>query len=373
MIPFQDLSKTNAPEMEAYLAAAGRVIRSGRYINGPEVKGFEDLLRAKTGASHCIAVSNGLDALRLILEGYKAMGRLKEGDEVIVPANTFIATFLAVTGCGLKAVAADVEEDSFCIDMHRLPVSEATKAVIVVHLFGNPCWNAGIMKTLRKRGILVIEDNAQAIGAEAMGAGWHGNNSTGNLGDAAAISFYPAKNVGAFGDAGAVLTNDALLAESVRKLANYGSTEKYRHEICGFNCRMDELQAAMLSEKLSRIEAITQRRRHAAGLYDACITNPEVIKPKIMTDGSKQVWHQYVVRHRRRDAFRDCLKEHGIGTEIHYPVACHLQPCYKNHPLFKTDGDLPVAEMLASEILSLPIADVTDEEIKYIADTINNF
>lgn len=373
MLPFQDLRLTNAAMMESYIAAAQEVLRSGRYINGESVRKFESDMEKDSGAKFCVAVSNGLDALRLILRGYKALGRLRVGDEVIVPANTFIATFLAVTDCGLKAVAADVDETTFCLDFRRLPLSERTRAVIPVHLYGNPCWNAGVFAGLRSRGILIIEDNAQAIGALSAEEGFNGSRNTGNLGDAAAISFYPAKNIGAFGDAGAVLTNDADLAAAVRKLANYGSAEKYVHELCGLNCRMDEIQAALLSQKLLTLSDVIFRRRKAAGLYEKEITNPEVIRPAIMSDGSRQVWHQYVVRHPRRDDLRKYLAENGVATEIHYPVPCHLQPCYKDNPAVSCPGPLPVAERLASEVLSLPIADVSRSDITLVADLINKF
>ena len=358
--------------MEAYIEAATTVLRSGRYINGESVARFEKALAASCGAECCVAVSSGLDALRLILLAYIELGRLKEGDEVIVPANTFIATFLAVTSCGLRVVACDVTEDDFCVDFERLPLTERTRAIIPVHLYGNPCWNQEAFSALRARGILVIEDNAQAIGATAKTEGFNGSRATGNLADAAAISFYPAKNIGAFGDAGAVLTDDAILAETVRTLANYGAKEKYFHTVKGYNCRMDELQAALLKVKLRKLPDIISVRRANAALYDTLIKNPRVRKPRVFTDRG-QVWHQYVVRHPERDSLREFLKTKGIDTEIHYPVPCHLQQCYAGSGMIATPSPLTVAETLAKEILSLPIADVTKEEIHYIANTVNEF
>ena len=355
--------------MEELVEAAGRVLRSGRYINGEEVSAFEREQGAQCGVSYCVAVSTGLDALRLIFRAYMELGRLREGDEVIIPANTFIATFLAVADCGLKPVAADVEESGFCLDFERLPLSQRTRAVIPVHLFGNPCWDADVFDSLRSRGILIIEDNAQAIGACAAHEGFNGSRLTGNLGDAAAISYYPAKNIGACGDAGAVLTNDHLLADTVRMLANYGAKEKYYHELSGFNCRMDELQAAFLRIKLRRLEEVSAERNRRARLYDALITNPDVVKPLIFDDGRRQVWHQYVVRHPHRDELRKYLLGNGVSTEIHYPVPCHRQQC----PASAQDVSLPVAERLASRILSLPVADPTDEEIHRISELINSF
>lgn len=359
--------------MEALAAAAERVVRSGRYINGPEVDALEERLCRLHGVDYCVAVSNGLDALRLILLAYKQLGKLSDGDEVIVPANTFIATFLAVTGCGLVAVPADVDESTFCLDFNNLPVSMRTRAIITVHLYGNPCWNRKKIEELHAQGLLIIEDDAQAIGALSAEEGLRGNRRTGALADAAAISFYPAKNVGALGDAGAVLTPHSDLAAMVRKIANYGSSGKYRHEVCGFNCRMDELQAALLREKLPRLEEVALRRREAAMAYDRAISNPSVVKPRIFSDGASQAWHQYVIRHPRRDSLRAYLADNGVGTEIHYPVPCHLQPCYQGHHLMKTYTPLPVAERLADEVLSLPIADVSLDQIEFIANLINAY
>ena len=353
--------------MPEYLKTVENVIRSGWFINGPEVKGFESDLAAAIGSDFCVAVSTGLDAIRLILKGYQELGRLKEGDEVIIPANTFIATFLAVTDCGLKAVAADIDENTFCLDFESLPLTERTRAVIPVHLYGNPCYDAAKYEELKKRGILIIEDNAQAIGAKSC------NLFTGNMGDAAAISFYPAKNIGAFGDAGAVLTNDEALAEKVRQLANYGAKIKYHHELCGYNCRMDELQAAVLRVKLADLKNEVSRRNKTATLYDKFITNPDVVKPMIFGNDSVQVWHQYVIRHSRRDVLREYLNKKGIGTEIHYPVPCHKQPCYRSNKNLVI-YDAPVkAEKLAREVLSLPIANVTEEQAAYVAAAINEY
>lgn len=372
MIPFQDLKRTHVEILPELLEAAERVIRSGRYINGREVNEFEEALARQTGVRYCVAVSTGLDALRLILLGYIELGQLKEGDEVIVPANTFIATFLAVTSCGLKAVAADVEEDSFCLDAERLPLTRRTRAIIVVHLYGNPCWSRRYEK-LHEKGILIIEDNAQAIGALNAHPGLHGTRNTGSLGDAGAISFYPAKNVGALGDAGAVTTNDEDLARTVRQLANYGSLEKYHHDLCGYNCRMDELQAALLKVKLAETANIITERKRRADLYGSLIKNPEVRLPVTTADGSVQAWHQYVIRHPRRDMLRAYLLEKGIQTEIHYPVACHKQKCYEGRESIRIYEAPVKAELLAGEVLSLPIADVTDQEIHQIAETINRY
>lgn len=372
MIPFQDLRKTNEVLMERLAAAAGRVIRSGRYINGPEVKAFEKALALLCESRYCVAVSNGLDALRLIFAAYKEMGLLRDGDEVIVPANTFVASFLAVTHSGLKAVAADVDDSTFCLDWTRLPLSPRTRAVLTVHLYGYPCWDAAAVEALRARGILVIEDAAQAIGARSARPGFRGTFAAGSLADAAAFSFYPAKNIGALGDAGAVVTDDSRLAATVRTLANYGAPEKYSHTLCGFNCRMDELQAALLSEKLPLASTTARERGRRARLYASLITNPEVTLPPLPSDGSLPAFHQFVVRHPRRDQLRAFLASKGVRTEVHYPVPCHLQECYNDHPLLLTPSPLPTAERLAGEVLSLPIADVSDADIREIAKLINS-
>lgn len=359
--------------MPELIEAAADVIRSGRYINGENLRKFEKNMEDYFHVPFCIGVSTGLDALRLILTAYKELGLLHEGDEVIVPANTFIATFLAVTHCGLKAVAADVDESNFCLDFKRLPISPATKAIIPVHLYGRVCWDEAVMRSLHDRGILVIEDAAQSVGARNPYPGFNGSEMAGALGDAAAISFYPAKNIGALGDAGAVLTADPQLAAAVRQLANYGSDVKYHHSLCGFNCRMDEMQAALLNVKLPLAEEVALQRRRRARLYSERITNPEVILPQMPACEESHVWHQFVIRHPKRDLLRRFLEEEGIGTEIHYPVACHRQPCYEGHPLLLTPAPLPVAERLASEVLSLPIADATDGQIDFISNAINKF
>ena len=372
-IPFQDLKESDKalqPEIEE---AVLNVLRSGRYLFGENVKSLERELCETSGARYCVAVSNGLDALRLILEGYISLGKLKKGDRVIVPGNTFIATFLSVIHSGLVPIVAEPSEKDFNLDLEHLDALSGVKAIIVVHLFGTPCWNGAVLNKARKEGLLVIEDNAQAIGAEASEEGFHGSKKTGNLGDAAAISFYPAKNIGACGDAGAVLTSDRELAQTVRKLSNYGSEKKYHHELAGFNCRMDEIQAAILRIKLRHLDEISRKRRETALEYDRKIDNPLVVKPKIFED-RKQVWHQYVVRTGQRDRLRRYLDENGIKTEIHYPVPSHLQPGLKE---ILTEGDTPlsypVTEKLVEEILSLPVSNITREEAGYIASIINNF
>lgn len=368
-IPFQDLRDTDTdirPEIEA---AVVDVIRSGRYLNGPQTEALEQEIARCCGTSLCVAVSTGLDALRLIFRAYIENGILRPGDEVIVPDNTFIATFLAVSDAGLRPVAAEPSPLTRNLDLDHLPLSPATRAIVPVHLYGTPCWNPEIMHQLRQRGIIVVEDNAQAIGARAADPGFSGSCSTGSLGDAAAISFYPAKNIGAMGDAGAVTTSDQQLATTIRELANYGSLKKYNHRLRGFNCRMDEMQAAILRIRLRRLEEVIRHRAEIAAIYDSAITNPEITRP-VVDPALRQVWHQYVILSTRRDELRDYLDARGIGTEIHYPVPAHLQPCYADTPL---GGPFPVAERLAAESLSLPIANISKEEALIVADAINSF
>ena len=368
-IPFQDLRQTDPVLIRALEEAAVGVIRSGRYINGENVSLFEQELAAASHTEHAVATSTGLDALRLILRAYIAIGRLRPGDEVVIPANTFIATFLAVTDAGLRPVAAEPDPITFGLDFRKLPVTSRTRAVIPVHLYGTPCWDAQACDTLHQKDILIIEDNAQAIGAEAHCPGLHDSRTTGSLGDAAAVSFYPAKNIGALGDAGAVTTSDPVLAKTIRELANYGGLEKYSHRICGYNCRMDEIQAAMLRVKLPLLQQINNQRRHTASSYDTLINNPRVLKPAILTDRI-QVWHQYVVRCEHRDQLRQYLQSQGIGTEIHYALPAHLQPCYRES---MSAIHLPTAEQMAKTILSLPRACVSDDEAAAVAHAINEF
>lgn len=369
--PFLDLSAVNAPDLAAMEAAACDVIRSGYYLRGPQTAAFESELAAIHGEGmHAIAVSNGLDALRLILRAYLELGRLKPGDEVLYPANTYIASVLPISELGLRPVAVEPDPATMNIDLSRIEghLTARTKAIMLVHLYGNPCWDSTVMNKLRDSGILVIEDNAQAIGARAAEEGFNGSHLTGALGDAAGFSFYPTKNIGALGDAGAVMTSDKTLADTVRALANYGSDTRYHNIYRGYNCRMDELQAAMLRVRLRRLDEIIENRNAAADVYSRSLTLPQLILPSV-APGDTHVWHQYVVRHPRRDRLREYLKENGVGTDIHYAIPPHRQPCYAD-----TDfGPLPVADRLAETVVSLPIAAVSPTDAAEIAEIINGF
>ena len=369
--PFLDLALANGPYMDELKAAACEVIERGRYLHSTQTEQFEEEIAALCEARHCVSVSNGLDALRLILRAYKEMGIMRDGDEVIVPANTYVASVLAISDNGLVPVLCDPREDTMNLDSSLLEslITPRTRAIMPVHLYGTPCWDTALMQAARNHGLRIIEDNAQAIGAKSNIAGLNGTFITGGLGDAAGISFYPTKNLGALGDGGAVVTNDDALATTVRALANYGSDRRYHNIYPGYNCRLDEIQAAMLRVKLRYLEKENETRAAVARAYHDAIDNPRVKAPVIFEE-LKQIWHQYVVRVENRDAFRAHLADNGVGTDIHYATPPHRQPCY--HQL--AHGPLPVTERLAGEVVSLPIAHpITPDDARAIASIINRF
>lgn len=369
--PFLDLAVCNAPYISELRDAALSVIDSGRYIGGGEVAALERDLSSLTGAPFAVGVSNGLDALRLIFRGYIELGRLRPGDEVIVPANTYIASVLAVTDCGLKPVFVEPSPATLNLDssLVEAAISPRTRAVLPVHLYGRACWDDTLASVVRRHDLIVVEDNAQAIGAEASTNGLFGNRFTGALGHAAAFSFYPTKNIGALGDAGAVTTFDEKLARAVRALSNYGSDRRYHNIYDGFNCRLDPIQAAMIRVKLRHIDDETDHRRLLAAIYSTAITNPKVILP-LRDDPDNSVWHQYVVRVPDRDAFRRYLLDHGVETDVHYAVPPHLQPCYSGYASL----DLPVTCSIADTVVSLPVSRCTTEsDAREIAAIINGY
>lgn len=364
--PFLDLGTVNAPYLDELRVAIDRVLSSGRYIGGPEVERFEATLVAISGAAYAIGVSNGLDALRLIFRAYIAMGRLRPGDTVIVPDNTYIASVLAISDAGLRPVLADVSPDTLNLDIPSLEkyYTPEVKAVLTVHLYGRPCYDDELRNFVDRHNLLLIEDNAQAIGALSADG-----RPTGSLGHAAAFSFYPTKNVGALGDAGAVTSSDAELARTVRALANYGSDTRYHNIYRGFNCRLDPIQAAVLNAKLPYLEKENARRRALASVYDAEITNPHVVKP-LMASPDNCVWHQYCILSDSRDALQAFLAENGVGTDINYPVPVHLQPCYSEYAALS----LPVATSLAQRLLCLPVSSCTSvEDAAEISKIINSY
>lgn len=354
--PFLDLGSVNEPYTGELIEAAERVIRSGRYIGGPEVEAFESMLGEMLGAPCVIGVSNGLDALRLILRAYCEMGVFRKGDEIIYPANTYIASVLAISDAGLTPVAVDVDEKTMNLDTALLAsaITPRTRGIMTVHLYGRVAWDSSLVDCAREHGLKIIEDCAQALGARTLAVGLHDSPHAGALGDAAGISFYPTKNVGALGDGGAVVTHDVELAKTVRALANYGTESRYHNIYQGFNCRLDPLQAAFLRVKLPYLSRENADRFARALAYQRTISRPDIILPYMSTEVTDNVWHQYVVRvaDGKRDLLRQKLAECGVGTDIHYAVPPHCQPCYSE----LSHGPLPVTERLAGEILSLPIA-----------------
>lgn len=373
-IPFLSLKDIDAPIAAELKEAAHRVIDSGIYLHGENTHAFEAALASKCGVPFCVGVSNGLDALRLIFRALIETGRLAHGDGVLVPANTYIASILPLTEFRLNPVLIEPDPTTFGIDwqkamkrFHEYGDKLRIRALLTVHLYGNPSWNENVASTLRSNGVTIVEDNAQAIGASVKRASgeWI---STGALGDAAAFSFYPTKNIGALGDAGAVTTSCAEIADTVRAIANYGCDRRYHNVYCGYNCRLDEMQAALLRVKLHRLEEISGARRHTAGIYLDSISNPDVTLPTLIPD-THQVWHQFPILCKHRDELRDFLSVQGIATDIHYAVPPHLQPCYEG----RFSGSFPVTESIADRIVSLPIAGISDEDTKKVARAVTDF
>lgn len=348
-IPFLDL-KTPHFELRTELENAfDRTLNSGWYIHGNECKLFEQEFAAYCEAQHCIGVGNGLDALHLILRAYG----IGEGDEVIVPSNTYIATWLAASYAGATPVPVEPDARTYNIDpaLIEAAITPRTKAIMAVHLYGQPADMDPINAIAQKHGLKVIEDAAQAHGARYKG------RRVGTLGDAAGFSFYPGKNLGAIGDGGAVTTNDAALAQKVRELGNYGSKVKYHNEVKGYNSRLDELQAAFLREKLKVLDAWNEKRKHIAADYLQQLDGNKLGLPYV-PEWANPVWHLFVVRTSRRDALQASLATHGIGTMIHYPIPPHLQPAYAELNIKK--GSLPIAEAIHEEVLSLPMGPTMD-------------
>lgn len=362
-IPFLDL-KSPYKELKRELDAAyKRVMKGGWYILGSEVEAFEREFAEYCGVKHCIGVGNGLEALHLIL---RACG-IGLGDEVIVPANTYIATWLAVTYSGANPVPIEPDERTYNLGPERIEmaITKRTKAIMPVHLYGQPAEMDPIIGIANRHSLKVIEDAAQAHGAR------YKERKVGNLGDAAGFSFYPGKNLGALGDAGAVTTNDDVLAENIRSLRNYGSHKKYINDIIGYNSRLDELHAAFLRVKLKYLEQWNNRRRILADSYTVLLKESQLILPYV-PDYADPVWHLYVIRSKERDQLQKHLTEHGIGTLIHYPIPPHLQKAYARLGFKK--GDFPLAERLANEVLSLPMGPhMSDEDVKMVAKELLKF
>lgn len=375
-VPFVPLKEMHDSIRPVLHEAARRVIDSGCYINGPETEAFSHEISEVLGLHNVVPVSNGLDALRLIIRGYIEAGNIRPGDEVLIPSNTYIASLLPLMEFSLKPVLVRPSLSTFGIDWEAAEklVTDKTRALLTVHLYGTPSWDFEIADRLREKGIIIIEDNAQAIGAAISNPATGRKFFTGALGDAAAFSFYPTKNIGALGDAGLVATKGPELAATVKSLANYGSTERYKNRYVGFNCRMDELQAAILRYKLTKLSDTTARRQRSAEHYDRLINHPAVAKPSFLI-GTEQVWHQYVVRTSLRAELRKHLADHGVATDVHYPVSLFNQECVKSFrpPLEEIGDTAENSQLLSDSLISLPIADVSKEDIEYISELINNY
>lgn len=345
MLPFLDLKSINKQIEPELRKAFTRVLDSGWYILGEELNEFEKEYAEYCGTQYCIGVGNGLEALHLILRAYG----IGEGDEVIVPSNTYIATWLAVNYVGATPIPVEPILETYNIDPSRLvdAISPRTKAIIAVHLYGQPADMDAINLVATKYNLKVIEDAAQAHGAQYKG------RCTGSLGDAAGFSFYPGKNLGALGDAGAVTTNDPELAERISVLRNYGSHEKYHNEIKGYNSRLDELQAAFLREKLKLLDIHNSLRTEIANEYKTQLKDLSILTLPDIEEWAVSVWHLFVIRCDNRDILAKELKEKGIDTMIHYPIAPHLQPAYKDMGIM--EGGLPISEKIHREVVSLPI------------------
>jgi dTDP-4-amino-4,6-dideoxygalactose transaminase len=372
MIKFLDLQKINAQYADELKKAASDVIDSGWFLMGERLTSFENKLSDFIGVQHTVGLANGLDALRLILKAYIDMGIMSEGDEVIVPANTYIASLLAISDNRLIPVLVEPNALSFNLDIDLIEshITPKTKAIMIVHLYGQVSWSDKLSALAKKYNLKIIEDNAQAIGAE-----WNGIKS-GNLGDAAGFSFYPGKNLGALGDAGAMTTNDSELAERVRALGNYGTRKKYVNEYQGLNSRLDEIQAAFLEVKLKYINTENQYRRQLASLYLNGINNPLIILPFPentvfeTTENKEHVWHLFVIRTKDRDRLQKYLAENDVQTLIHYPIPPNKQLAYKemNHL------EYPITNAIHDEVLSLPISPVTsEEEVNKVIELLNSF
>lgn len=369
MIPFLDLKAINAQYRDKLLAACTQVIDSGWYISGKEVEDFERKFADYCGTQYAIGVATGLDALILTLRAWKELGRLNEGDEVIVPSNTYIASILAISQNNLKPVLVEPDIHTFNIDTKKIEaaITDRTKAILPVHLYGQLAEMPEIMGIAKKYNLLVLEDSAQAHGAEIDG------KKAGSWGDASGFSFYPGKNLGALGDAGAITTNDAELAHMLKAIRNYGSHEKYKNLVPGVNSRLDEIQAAILNVKLQFLDQENQYRRHIADLYLKEIQNPAIELPltniNAETD-TQHVWHLFVIRTPHREQLQKHLAEHGVQTLIHYPIPPHKQQAYQEWNNF----NLPISEQIHAEVLSLPIGPTLSiDEAKQVVQLCNGF
>ncbi|MDM5148124.1 DegT/DnrJ/EryC1/StrS family aminotransferase [Candidatus Persebacteraceae bacterium Df01] len=368
MQPFLDLKAINERQHKELSAAASRVITSGWYVLGEEVTAFEREFANYCGARHCVGVASGLDALTLMLRATILQGRLQPGDEIVVPANTYIATILAASSTGLvpRPVEPDANTHNLCPQNTIAAITSRTRAIIVVHLYGLAAPMGALRTIADEHGLLLFEDAAQAHGAKISG------QSLGGQSTAAAFSFYPGKNLGALGDGGALITEDDEIADTVHTLRNYGSTQKYKNYYIGVNSRLDELQAALLRVKLPLLDSDNARRRAIARRYAIGINNPLVQIPEMPADELSHVWHLFVVRCRWRGELAAHLRNAGVGTLVHYPIPPHQQRAYADSPL--AAFQLPLTEQLANEVLSLPISPVmSDAATDAVITAVNAF
>ena len=365
MIPFLSLKDVTALHGAEINEAVTRVVNNGWYLQGKENERFEENYAKYIGTKYCIGCANGLDALIWILRAYIEMGMMRPGDEVIVPANTYIASILAITENGLKPVLVEPKMETYQIDDSKIEeaITDRTKAIMIVHLYGQCAYTEKIGELCKKYNLKLIEDNAQAHGCKFYG------KRTGSLGDVAGHSFYPGKNLGALGDGGAVTTDDEELAKVIRALANYGSAQKYVFKYTGRNSRLDEIQAAVLDVKLKYLDEDTEVRKHIAKYYIDNIKHSEIITPQI-NDWNAHVFHLFPIRCKRRNELQQYLTDNGIGTVIHYPIPPHKQECYKDW----NNLSFPITEQIHNEELSLPMSPcLTMKDVEYIVDILNRF
>ncbi|NGZ15551.1 DegT/DnrJ/EryC1/StrS family aminotransferase [Vibrio aestuarianus] len=365
MVKFLDLKRINEKFEEEFMKSLERVISSGWYINGEELNQFEYDFSSYCGSKFCVGTSNGLDALSMIFKAYLHLGKLKEGDEVILPSNTFIASALAVSQNNLRVRLVDCDENTFnlCPESVKNAINEKTKAILAVHLYGRACNMSALKDIADKHKLLLIEDAAQAHGAV------HNDKKVGSWGNAAGFSFYPGKNLGALGDAGAVTTDDEELAETIRKIGNYGSKTKYQHDVMGCNSRLDEIQAAFLCVKLKHLNEDIKHRRSVASAYYQGISNPAIELPLRAVE-EEHVYHLFVIRCKERDRLQEYLGANGIETQIHYPKGIHQHTAYLDYE----DFGLLEFEHKHGELLSLPLSPVMSKnDIEHVVKVINCF
>ncbi len=365
MIPFLDLKLINAPYQEAFMTAISNVLTSGWYIRGNECEAFEQEFAHYCGTKHCIGVANGLDALILIIRAYKEMGLMSDGDEIIVPANTYIASILAISHNNLIPILVEPDINTYLLDPAKIEakISSKTKAILAVHLYGQTCDMDAINSIAKKYNLKVIEDSAQSHGA------FYQDKKSGNLGDASGFSFYPGKNLGALGDGGAVTTNDTNLAETIRYLGNYGSQEKYHNLYQGVNSRLDEIQAVILRIKLKNLNNENSFRQDLAQYYLLHVANKKIILPHYRSQ-QEHVWHLFVIRTENRDPLIKHLHVKGIETMIHYPIPPHKQKAYMELSSIK----LPLSEKIHNEVLSIPLnVSITQAQREKIVEALNSY